>query len=325
MIDLIFKPVIFVAGFSMILIFVVSIQKIMQTTMPKEINGVTISITSWASTLAVSDITTIKVIEGNERGKDPLDTQGVGTTIKETWQTIFANLIIFFLTMFLMREFIKIAATSWTWPVADVMKKVTKNVEDFAKTLPILPLAWWSSFNAAQTFMSKNREKLLQGAGMNTKGEFGQYDDKKFKTYEESFRDQISGKEYWTDGDYKCLERLSTSPETYQSFMDTSKDLSTRKSGWLSVNDQRWFTALQKILMDGTNVLWFDWKLASTKDKDLESFFKSENTHASGKTNAWKLYDLLWWSANVKSSWQKTPPKTYEELKNMTFWVPAEK
>ena len=51
--------------------------------------------------------------------------------------------------------------------------------------------------------MSKNREKLLQGAGMNTKGEFGQYDDKKFKTYEESFRDQISGKEYWTDGDYK--------------------------------------------------------------------------------------------------------------------------
>ncbi len=323
MIDLIFKPVIFVAGFSMILIFVVSIQKVMQTAMPKEINGVTISITSWSSTLAVSDITTIKVKEGSVRGKDPFDTQGIGTTVKETWQTIFANLIIFFLTMFLMREFIKIAATSWTWPVADVMKKVTKNVEEFAKTLPILPLAWWSSFTAAKTFMSKNKEKILQGAGMNVKGEFGQYDEGKFKTYEESFKEQIGGKVYWTDADWKSLEKLSGSRETHQSFIDTSRDLSTKRSGWLSVSNQRRFAALQNILMTD-NGLWFTWKLDDrTEDKIAKFFNRSNGKNPSSPTNAWRLYDLLWWSANVKSSWQKTAPKTYDELKKMTFWVPA--
>jgi hypothetical protein len=78
--------------------------------------------------------------------------------------------------------------------------------------------------------MTKNREKLLQGAGMSTKGEFGQYDEGKFKTYEESFREQISGKIYWKDSDYKDLERLASSSETHQSFMDTSRDLSTKRS-----------------------------------------------------------------------------------------------
>ena len=46
MIDMIFKPVIFVAGFSLILIFIVSIESIMQGTLPKSFNGVEIGIVS---------------------------------------------------------------------------------------------------------------------------------------------------------------------------------------------------------------------------------------------------------------------------------------
>ena len=91
---------------------------------------------------------------------------------------------------------------------------------------------------------------------MSTKGEFGEYDDQgKFKKYEESFREQITGKIYWKESDWTTLEKLTGSRDTYQSFIDTSRELSTKRSGGLSIGNQKRFAALQKILMTDNNGL----------------------------------------------------------------------
>ena len=47
------------------------------------------------------------------------------------------------------------------------MKKLTKNIEDMAKTLPILPLAGGTSITSAKTFATENRKKMLGGIGLN--------------------------------------------------------------------------------------------------------------------------------------------------------------
>lgn len=63
MMDLILKPVIFVAGFSLILIFVVSMQNVMNATVPKSFNGVTLGIASGESYLQVADIADVTLKE----------------------------------------------------------------------------------------------------------------------------------------------------------------------------------------------------------------------------------------------------------------------
>lgn len=63
MIDLILKPVVFVAGFSMILIFVVSMQKVMNAEVPQSFNGVTLGIASGESYLQVADIADVTLKE----------------------------------------------------------------------------------------------------------------------------------------------------------------------------------------------------------------------------------------------------------------------
>ena len=318
MLDLIFKPVIFVAGFSMILIFVISIQKIMQTTLPKEINGVTISVTSWASTLALKDISTIKVTESSVRGKDPFDTTDA-ENIKETWQTIFVNLILFFLTIFLMREFIKISATSGTWPVADVMKKLTKNIEDMAKTLPILPLAGGTSITSAKTFATENRKKMLGWIGLNKDWEFWEMNKGVFTRQQDKFKERLTGEVYWKPSDYDDLDKLTRNQATYEKFFTDSTTLSQERKWWLSITNDKWLASLQKILQNDSTALWFkSWtRLTDTKPETLKAYFNNPK-------NAWNLYKLLWWKANVVSWWTATTdPQNYEQLKGITFWVPA--
>lgn len=107
MIDLIFKPVIFVAGFAFIIIFVASIQRIMTGELPKSFNDVHISVENNSSTMTIENLSTIEVSESGILGNESI-TQG----IQDVGTSIFVNLIIFFFTMFLMWQFIKIAVTS---------------------------------------------------------------------------------------------------------------------------------------------------------------------------------------------------------------------
>lgn len=313
MLDLIFKPVIFVAGFSMILIFVISIQKIMQTTLPKEINGVTISVTSWASTLALKDISTIKVTESSVRGKDSFAPE----KIKETWQTIFVNLILFFLTMFLMREFIKISATSGTWPIAAVMwweNGLIKNIERMAKTLPILPLAGGTSITAAQTFATKNKEKMLGWIGLNKEWEWGEMGEKwAFTRQQDKFKDRVSGGTNWKPADYVLLAEKWAS--NYNDFFPESINLAKNRKWGLSINTS-WLNALQTTLNTTSKAkdLGFTDKWdPTTKAEDYFSINNTKNRRA--------LYNSLWGdTASGKSGFNKDNPPTWEALQSMKFY-----
>ena len=62
-------------------------------------------------------------------------------------KSIFADMILFFLTIFLVWELIKISLTSGSGPIQDVMKPLTKFIEDYAKTTPLIG---WKSINQMQ-------------------------------------------------------------------------------------------------------------------------------------------------------------------------------
>jgi len=203
------------------------------------------------------------------------------------------------------------------------MKKVTENVEKFAKTLPILPLAWGTSIVAAQKFASKNREKLLQGAGMSAKGEFGKYENGVFEKYEDSFREQITGNIYWKDNDWTELGQLTSKKEDYPNFFSRSAQLSKERKWWLSVTNPTWINLLLKTLDTDIHAqaAWFTWRLTDTKDETLQAYFNTPNSMNDAGTNAGRLYQLLWWWTNVISAGTKNKPGNYDALKKMTFWA----
>lgn len=65
MLDMIFKPIIYMAGFSIMLILVASIQNIMQTHIPQEFNGVVLSVTGSTAKMEIEEISSIQINENN--------------------------------------------------------------------------------------------------------------------------------------------------------------------------------------------------------------------------------------------------------------------
>lgn len=86
-----------------------------------------------------------------------------------------------------------------------------------AMTLPILPLSMGTgdqtikslSFGQMKNALSKNREQILGGMGLNKRGEFGEYDfaSNRFTTQEEKFRDFITGGTNWKAADYESIAK----------------------------------------------------------------------------------------------------------------------
>jgi len=317
MIDLIFKPIIFVAGFSMILIFVVSIQKIMNAEIPPTFNGVTIGVTNWASTLAVSDIAHITIKESQLLWGNVSDT--AGTQIKEASQTMFVNLILFFLTIFLMWEFVKISVVwSGKWPIWSTMKKLTGTIEWAMKTLPIIPLWWWASItsvfgkNWRWWMMQKNRENMLHGLGLNEQGQFGEYKDGNFTTNQEKFRDFMTPWDpAWKSSDYTNLKR---NPKT---FLSNSANLAQQRNWGLSIaNNSEWTNTLTELLKtNAADILGNG--APSLKDwTSLATYFNDQND--GGKKWLMALYTWLGGQATSgKAYTEKTI--TRENFSTLTF------
>ena len=318
-----FKPVIFVAGISLMLIVIVSMQNsIMWSSATREnnLNGVSLSVT-WESTsiLDVKEITTISVNQKDILGANVIWPDALGKA-----QNFFSHLIMLLLTLFLMRRFIKLSLTIGWWVIEKTMEWLISKAEDIAKSAPVLPFKGGStSLNAMTSFANKQTENMLsKWLGMNTKW--------KFVDAEEAFQSKVNNRMWiqdeWKEKDYITLNKLANSETAadYTNFFAKSQELAKERNGWISIsNNTRWMNDVQTLLSNNTKrkkinewrrYRFGEWGTTDNKPDTLESYFKKSG-------NAQALYEIMGW---YKAAGWKATPNNYDELKKITFYPGGE-
>ncbi|MDD3262850.1 MAG: hypothetical protein PHR61_03305 [Candidatus Absconditabacteria bacterium] len=187
----IFKPVLFTAVMSMILIFVVSMQTMMGgNSETVDIQGTTIGISDGKAVMENQGISSITI-------NDSLFKE-VGSVSKN----IFSGLIIYFATIFMLRYMVKIAAKSGGGTIGETMDKATGTIEKMASTAPI-----FAGYSAAALQKGGNQalEKFGKASGINLNfsgGNAGKLDsDKRLRR----FLDEKLGIVTRYDSDYEKL------------------------------------------------------------------------------------------------------------------------
>lgn len=306
---LVFKPLIFVAWISLMLIVVLSMRNTMQDTASWENNlqGISLSTSENTSTLGIEGITHIEASQQNLFGPDVL----------ATGQNLFSTLIVFLLTTFLIRWFIKLSLTLGGWPLQKPMEAITSRAEWLAKTTPILPSG--VSWTGIKAFRDKNLTHIAHGLGLEnfTTGEFGWVDaNGNFQTNSSKFADWMWQKYLWelparTPADYKRLKNLATA-WNITDFFTTSQSLAEQRSGWLNIlNNTEWMKYLQMLLVNSTTAtsMNFEWSLPWVTEPELKTYFNNTK-------NSKALYDAMWWS----NATTLPSPKNYEDLKKIVFY-----
>ena len=283
MLNLIFKPLIFVWWMSLILIFVVSMQSIMWWATIPSINGVTMDTAQSTSSLSISNVSSISVTETSLLG-----------TVKDTSKNLFVNLMIFGLTLFLMREMIKLSLTSGSWPIQDVLKPVTKRVEWLATTMPLVP--WWFSVKAISAAREESFKKTLAPLGMKSSG--------KFQANEDAFQGKVNRwmgiAQGWDGNDISQLKKVAREGWDLRWTL-RSKAGDEGREWWLTL-----WTAMQGNILK-------DWlknskNLAQNKlnnfgvNMTVEEFLwkESKDDNTDAKQNRRAIHQLLWWDDYAK-------------------------
>lgn len=310
-----FKPLIFVAGISLMLIVIVSMQNSITWSWAgreNNLNGVSLWITGSTSTLSIDWITDISVNQQDILWANVIWPNSLGQA-----QNFFSHLIMLLLTLFLMRWFIKLSLTIGWWTIEETMKWLVKKAEDMAKSAPVIPFKWTAaSLNSAKSFSQQQSKAMLENwLGVNKKWEF-------FKS-EESFREQVNSwmgaQTPWSGKDYTRLEKLAKSQQSadYTNFFSTSQALAKERDWWLSINNPSWMNSVKTILSDATKFNIINKGLGENSftsswdpKKSAEEYFKEWN-------NAKALYKIMWWADAAK--WTSAPTD-YASLAKITFW-----
>ncbi len=322
LISAVFKPVIFVAGMSLMLIIIVSMQNSISwswATRENNLNGVSLGKNGPStSTLNIDWITSISINQKDLLGADVIGPNALGQT-----QNFFSELIMLLLTLFLMRQFIKLSLTLGGWTIEETMKGLIKSTEGMAKAMPILP--WWISATGASKIMSKNTDKMLGGFGVNKSGEFGEMGEWwRFTRNETKFDNYVRAKllwelPWWDENDDKVLWKLiegNTNDGT--AFFSKSRELAQAKSWWISRTTGTRLASLKTLLANPalSDDLHFLSKLEkNATDEQMKIYF-------SVQQNLTALRTAMWWKDATPG---KNVPTSYEDLKAMTFYPNREK
>ena len=303
-INMIFKPVLFVAALSVSLIFIVSIQKIMSGTELGDINGVSISTDGSKAHLWVEWISSI-TIDDASNGKDRLFWDISSTT--DSAKNIFKDMIIFFLCIFLVWNLIKMSLTSGgDGPLESVMKSATWWIEWLAKTTPILPMMGWASLSAFAAARDQQKTQILKWLGMDTRGQFA--------TNENDFKSRINTlmgmQAPLADADFKTLNKIITTGWSVQEFFDQVQSLAQSREWGMSLSDPRLETAINTLFTTYTSV---------NNYKDLKTLLNSSSKNSNGKTNATVLHNLLGGQEGTRKQWSEFP-SSYDELRQKRYY-----
>ena len=315
LIAIVFKPLIFVAGISLMLIVIVSMQNGISwswASWENDLNGVSLSVAWDTSTLSVPWISNISINQKDILGKDVIG------TVWDKAQNFFSTMIMYLLTIFLIRFFIKLSLTTGWWPIEKIMEWLVKQAEDLAKSAPVLPFQWTGvSYKGMKSFSQKQGDKTLEWFGLNREG--------KFIDAENAFKTKVNNwmwmQNPWLPKDRKALETLANSGDSknYSSFFAKSVELAKAREWWLSINDSQWKGSLQTRLSNTkfydfnkslSSTDQFTWKFNTTQYKTLDEYFNV-------KQNAKALYKIMWWQEAAKWS---TEPENYAWLAKIRFY-----
>lgn len=227
---MIFKPVIFMAYISIMMIFVIGVRAIL---IPMDESDVKIN----------DEITMSSKWTDNWEWATTYN-----SSIKADWIFNFAingakksiaDLMVSFITLFLMRFLIKAAVSKWSW--IDALDKrlegMTWKAEKFAWQLPIVPIAWWIGVNSI--YSSDGSPSLIKN--------FQEKDNivTRMKKESEANIDKL----LWTKRDYdtrqdtqklQTILRNDRESKNYESFWNESISISNEISGWLSISNSSW-------------------------------------------------------------------------------------
>jgi len=163
----VFKPVIFVGFMSLLLMLVTSIENIMTNSAAElnNIGGILFATNNTGSSMSVENISTITISQN-----DLIPSTGSDATTYG--KNLFATLMQLFLMLALMRWMIKLSLTIGGWAIEESMKKLVAQAESMAKSLPILPMGWGTSFNARKMMGNEQKNQLFKWFKMNKEGKF---------------------------------------------------------------------------------------------------------------------------------------------------------
>lgn len=287
----IFKPVIFTGVLSIVLIFIVSMQGVMTsgdrtftiqgTTFTPEKNGAISMEVEGVSKATIND--------------------GLFKEVTDTGKNIFANIIIYFATIFLLWTLVKFAAKSGGGTIGEAMEKSTDLIENMAKTAPIFRGysygAWQESSNTALKNIGKT-------AGVNLDYEswsFGKLkSDEEFKKWLDM---RLYGQEWRDENDLSTLRDSKNFIKTTNEIIFKDEKAPLNKDIF-----NTWEAIFNKKLSDGTT------GITEFENDGWKEFFNEEKQELSAINDKWLaiLHKALGGEAS-------NAPRKYEELKDKIY------
>ena len=299
---LIFKPVIFVAAMSIMLIVVMSMYSVLMNswTQITNINGITFNIEEWGSIMSLDWISTVKMEQNDLFGKDVLDKT----------QNSFAMLLVMLLSIFLMWRIVKLSLTLGSWPIEDTMEKMTGRAESMAKSMPILPFKWWwASFNAVKWFKQQQLTEIKRGFGMDREGNF----DEAEQNFQHMIDDKMNIQSSWTKLDYNTIDAAITT-WWIDNFFNVSQKIGHKRQWWLSLTNSTWKAQLEKYLEKNPNNPNNPFTVSDSKATWFDKYFKWPTAAA----NRLRLHDYMW--GDVYSKYKLSNNTiSYENLLNNVY------
>ena len=278
-IKLIFKPVIFMAYISIMMIFVIWVRAML------------IPMNGWD--VKLNEEVTINSQMVKENSWD--------SSIKADWifhfsvnwaKNSIADLIVYFITIFLLRFLLKTAVSSWSW-ISFVDKKLesmTKSAENIAWQVPIVPIAWWIWVNSLRW-----SDGLISKATWSLSNKMSEESvDKLAERFPKLYVDR------WTNYD---LEKAAKDTDRPNEFWNKSQSFAS-SIGWISYSwtdnwSKEWTKSMQTRFTANKDKKPWPWKREDwiTLDKFIE-------------LNYIEIDKEMWWD------WVSNK----EEFKNKPYW-----
>lgn len=242
----IFKPVIFTAALSLVMVFIVSMQNIMISGNDQSfrIQGTTFSYEKEkGASMEVDDLSKTTI-------NDTVFTQA-----SNIGKNIFSNMIIYFSTIFLLWYVVKIALKSGGGTIGDAMSGLTERIEETAKLTPIFPVGGGYSWNALGKTSGQLVEATAKGFNMDTEGRWRQTQNKKFKN---KINEMLGTLSSWEVDDRKLLEKAKDSNDSWAFFKETNRIINEegRQGGLNIAQSEKRRTLLEERLRKEQNKTW---------------------------------------------------------------------
>lgn len=280
---LIFKPVIFMAYISIMMIFVIWVRAMLipmnggDVKLNEEItiNSQMVKENSWNSSIKSDWIFNFSV----------------------NWaKNSIADLIVYFITLFLLRFLLKTAITSWSWMnfVDEKLKSMTKSVEGIAWQVPIVPIAWWIWVNSLRW-----SDGLISKMTWNISDKMS---EKNMESMKEAFPKLYS--DTWTNYDLENAAKDSNPENFWNQSQSFASSIWWISYTWTSEWSKAWANAMQtRFNANKDNKPW-PWKRESRIN--LDKFIELNYPEIDKK---------MWWTWKI----------TEEEFKNKSYWKTTDK